>query len=162
MHALGKVRTASGYYVFYLLFMRLSHACKSFNNAAIVSPCAGAAPRKASRGIKDVNKDNSLETTAQEHGEQCFKHHQLKEQCVFICYCRGVRNAAKAGAGGAPIRRRSWQTYEWQKVSQTSVVPPLCLFFFSCLKHNQAVTVIPRPPPPLDGGSAKTELQIQL
>lgn len=46
----------------------------------------GAAAQKPSRGIKDVNEDNNLEETAQqEHGEQRFKHNQLKEQCVFIC-----------------------------------------------------------------------------
>lgn len=88
-------------------------------------------PENSSREIKDVNMDNRLEKTAQrEHSDQRLKHDQLKKQCVFICYRRGVRSAAKVGAGGAPIQRRSWQTYEWQKVSQTHVIPPLCLFFF--------------------------------
>lgn len=133
-HALEQACAASGYYLlaFYFLFLHLSHAGKSLNNAAIVFTSARDAPWKPSQGIKDVNNYNRLEKTAQQdHGGQRFKHNQLKGQCVFMCYHRRVRSVAKAGAGGAPIRRRSWQTYEWQKVSQTSVVPPLCLFFLS-------------------------------
>lgn len=115
---------------------------------------------KPRRGIKDVYKDHRLEKAAQqEHRKQRLRHNQLKEQCVFICCRRGVRSVAKAGAGGAPIWRRSWQTYEWQKVSQTSAVPPLCLFFFPVWNTSRQQ---PSLSPFSDGDPAETGWRIQM
>lgn len=40
-------------------------------------------PAKPTRGIKDVNKDNSLEKTAQqEHGQQRFKHNHVSSSVI--------------------------------------------------------------------------------
>lgn len=80
-----------------LIFVSVFESHLQGFNAVSRSSCT----LKPTRGIKDVNKDNSLvETAQQEHGEQRFKHNQLKEQCVFICYILGVRSLAKTRAAG--------------------------------------------------------------